>query len=211
MKVAILNYGIGNLGSVVRAIEELGFEPVVAAHPEEMQAADRLILPGVGNFSHCKKLLDRDGWTAAVIEQVAICGKPLLGICLGMQLLAEWGSEGAEAGEKTRGLGLIPGEVTSLTTMGCKARIPHVGWNDINVTKASPLLRNISSGTDFYFVHGFAFNAMHEEDVIATTEHDCRITAVVSRNNVSGTQFHPEKSSRAGLTVLKNFIESAQC
>lgn len=211
MRVGIINYGIGNLGSVARALEELGATPHVLAHPDQMIDADRLILPGVGSFTHCKSMLDQGGWTSALCEQVSNLKKPVLGICLGMQLLADWGTEGAPDGERTRGLGFIPGEVRSMSAMGCKARIPHVGWNDIKIARPASVLRHISSGTDFYFVHSYAFDALNSEDVAATVEIDRPITAVVSRGHVAGTQFHPEKSSRAGLMVLQNFIEVESC
>ena len=128
-----------------------------------------------------------------------------------MQLLADYGSEGASATVDTPGLGFIPGTVKSLSVLGCSERVPHVGWNSLTVHRNAPILQGISDGTDFYFVHSYAFSPAHEEHVIATTDHGFAVTAVVAHDNVMGTQFHPEKSSRAGFKVISNFIESAPC
>lgn len=211
MKIAVLDYGVGNLGSVVRALEELRVTPLLVDRAGDMHAADSLILPGVGSFTDCKRLLDQNGWTDALKQEVLGYRKPLLGICLGMQLLAEKGQEGAVDAAGTPGLGFIPGEVRSLTSMGCKERLPHVGWNTIEVMQSSDLLRGIPGGTDFYFVHSYAFVPQNREDVRAVTDYGIPVTAVVGRGHVWGTQFHPEKSSRAGFKVLRNFVEGSPC
>lgn len=207
MKVAIVDYGMGNLGSVRRAFAELGAQPMIVDHPAQLDAADRIVLPGVGSFADGMAQLDAGGWTDALRNQVA-GGKPLLGICLGMQLLASRGSEGG----CSLGLGLIAGEAVRLDRLGCTSRIPHVGWNSIHATnEASRLLVGIPEGTDFYFVHSFAFCAEDQGDVIANTEYGIPIPAIVGRGSVFGTQFHPEKSSRAGFRLLKNFLVVPPC
>jgi imidazole glycerol-phosphate synthase subunit HisH len=203
MKVAVIDYGLGNLGSVRRAIAELGAEPVLADKPEQLAAADRVILPGVGSFADGMALLTDRGWIGALRETE----KPVLGICLGMQLLASRGTEGGD----TEGLNLIPGKVVGLETLGCDLRIPHVGWNALTVSSCTQMLRGIPSGTDFYFVHSFVFQPRDVSDVVATTSYGVPVTAVVGRGNVMGTQFHPEKSSKAGFRVLRNFLDAGAC
>jgi glutamine amidotransferase len=202
MKVALIDYGMGNLGSVRRAIGELGAEPLLADAPAKLGAADRIILPGVGAFSDGMRLLEAGGWTRAIRAQ-ADAGKPVLGICLGMQLLAARGLEGGD----NEGLGLIPGEVQPLASLGCELRIPHVGWNSVAVRdRSAGMMLGIPDGTDFYFVHSYAFQPRDAADVVATTEYGIPIAAVVARGKVMGTQFHPEKSSRAGFRLLRNFL-----
>lgn len=208
VRVGILNYGVGNIGSVFRAVEEIGALPIVINDPNEVHKSERLILPGVGNFSECMRILDCEGWTEILRREVLINEKPLLGICLGMQLLANFGEEGSVPGLPSRGLGLLPGKVLNIKTLGCDKRLPHIGWNSIAVCRNSFLLEGIESGTDFYFVHSFAFVADNTNHVIATVHYGQDITAVVNHKNVSGVQFHPEKSSKAGFRIIRNFIES---
>lgn len=211
MKVGVIDYGVGNLGSVVRALEELRASPFLIDRAVDIHQADCLILPGVGSFTDCKNRLDAGGWTTALRDEVVGYGKPLLGICLGMQLLADFGMEGAADEKGTPGLGLIPGRVSGLADLGCVSRVPHMGWNSITVKSPAILLQGVSSGTDFYFVHSYAFVAQDPDDVLAVTDYDIPVTAVVGRGHVWGTQFHPEKSSRAGFKVLRNFIEGPAC
>ncbi len=211
MKVGVIDYGVGNLGSVVRALEELRVSAVLVDRAVDMHSADCLILPGVGSFADCKGRLDNGGWTKALTEEVVGKRKPLLGICLGMQLLADLGMEGVADGQGSPGLGFIPGQVLSLASLGCVSRVPHMGWNSITVTNSAGLLNGVSNGTDFYFVHSYAFVVEHPGDVLAVTDYDIPVTAVVGRGHVWGTQFHPEKSSRAGFKVLRNFIEGPAC
>jgi glutamine amidotransferase len=212
MKVGVIDYGVGNLGSVMQALEELRVTPVLLGNAINMHNADAFILPGVGNFKDCKDLLDFGGWTKALFDEILGSEKPLLGICLGMQLLADTSDEGAEDGNGTQGLGFIPGVVKHLGALGCTLRVPHVGWNGIKCIQADDLLlAGIPSGTDFYFVHSYAFSALDLADVVATAEYGIPVASVVRRGRVWGTQFHPEKSSRAGIRLLKNFVESASC
>jgi glutamine amidotransferase len=198
----------------MRALEELRATPVLITHAIDMHTADSLILPGVGNFADCARLLDEGGWTQALRDEVQSAGKPLLGVCLGMQLLASFSMEGAadNALNGTPGLGFIPGRVENLRSLGCRLRIPHVGWNDVTSRTASGgLFDGIPDGTDFYFVHSYAFVVDDPSHVLATTEYDIPVTAAVRRGHIWGTQFHPEKSSRAGFRLLSNFIENPAC
>lgn len=212
MKVGVIDYGVGNLGSVLRALEELRVAPVLVNRAADMHATDCLILPGVGNFADCARLLDEGGWTTALRDEVLGYSRPLLGVCVGMQLLADSSTEGAADGQDTPGLGFIPGQVRHLRSFGCTQRVPHVGWNGITRTRTDDhLFDDIPDGTDFYFVHSYAFAPQDAGDVLATTDYGVPVTAAVRRGHVWGTQFHPEKSSRAGFRLLKNFIEGPTC
>jgi glutamine amidotransferase len=214
MRVGVIDYGVGNLGSVLRALEELRVAPMLVVRPGDMHAMDCFILPGVGNFSDCARLLNEGGWPDALRDQVVAAEKPLLGVCVGMQLLATSSMEGADsaAPDGTRGLDLIPGRVEHLSTLGCGLRVPHVGWNGVTpLDSSADLFRGIPDGTDFYFVHSYAYVPQDPADVLATTDYDIPLTAAVRRGHVWGTQFHPEKSSRAGFQLLRNFIERRPC
>ena len=211
MKVAVIDYGMGNLGSVCRAVAEVGAVPVIADSPAQVLQADRMILPGVGSFADGMAQLRVAGWVDALREAVLSDGKPLLGICLGMQLLADTGDEGG-AGEPVQGLGLIPGSIHRLDALGCNLRIPHVGWNTIQPTEnAHPILAGIGIQTDCYFVHSYAFKAVSRTHVLACADYGFELTAIVASGAAMGVQFHPEKSSKAGLRLLRNFIESPIC
>ena len=207
MKVGIVNYGMGNLGSVRRAFEDLGASVFVATHPSTLHDADRIVLPGVGAFSHGMAKLLSGGWGPVLRELVDDHQRPLLGICLGMQMLASRGDEGGDR----PGLALIAGRVQHLEALGCKLRVPHVGWNDISFAASESLFTHVPKGSDFYFVHSFAFVADEPGDVIAHTAYGVPVVAAVRRRNVFGTQFHPEKSSKAGRQLLRNFLDYAPC
>jgi glutamine amidotransferase len=198
---------MGNLGSVRRTLSELGVEPYIAEHPDALSAANRIILPGVGAFPEGMERLRHGGWVEVIHRLVHADNVPMLGICLGMQMLATFGEEGAGSA----GLALIDGRVKRLDAFGCKLRIPHVGWNDVIVTANEPLFARIPQGSDFYFVHSYAFAAADQQDVIAVANYDVEMAAAVRRRHVFGTQFHPEKSSRAGRQLLRNFLEYAPC
>jgi glutamine amidotransferase len=206
MNVAIVNYGMGNIASVQNAVASLGHTPVLAQEPAALHQADRIILPGVGAFAEGMARLEAQGWSGA-IKQLASSGRPLLGICLGMQFLADRGTEGGPHG----GLGLIPGTVVSLRELGCDERVPHVGWNETRRLRDDSFFTNLPESADYYYVHSYGFRAEHPGDVLATVAYGCELTAVVRRGRVWGTQFHPEKSSKAGLQLLRNFIELGEC
>lgn len=213
MKIAIIDYGVGNLGSVARSLEELRVSPQLVNRATDLHHYDCIILPGVGNFTDCMRLLEKSGWTSAIQEEVISYEKPLLGVCLGMQLLASSGKEGTEDFMSgTSGLNLIPGRVEHLASLGCNLRVPHVGWNNIEIVQEGcQLFSGIPDKTDFYFVHSYAFVPDDTQDILATTKYDISIVAAIRREHVWGTQFHPEKSSRAGFQLLKNFIMGPEC
>lgn len=207
MRVAIVDYGMGNLGSVSRALGELGVEPLIAESPGALEDADRIILPGVGGFLDGMTHLRERGWVNPIRAAVLERGMPILGICLGMQLFATASSEGGSSS----GLDLIPGQVERLDTLGCELRIPHVGWNSVAPQRSSELMSGLPSGTDFYFVHSFALKPRAPEHSIACTEYGVPFVAAVEFGPIFGTQFHPEKSSRAGARVLSNFLRFRSC
>lgn len=207
MKVAIINYGMGNLGSVRRAFEEIGAAPIIANHPSSLYEVNRVVLPGVGAFAEGMAHLSHGGWIEALNDVVTAQGKPLLGICLGMQMLATVGHEGG----LTQGLDLIPGQVQRLDDLGCKLRIPHVGWNEVRYRKDDVLFEGIADASDFYFVHSYAFVPQIAESLIATVPYGIDIAAVVRQGHVFGCQFHPEKSSKAGRQLLRNFLGYSPC
>jgi glutamine amidotransferase len=208
VKVVIVDYGMCNLGSVYRALAELGAQTVVAEHPESLKEAGRIVLPGVGSFSDGMSHLAAHGWSEEIRRQVTEAGKPLLGICLGMQLLSTSGTEGGTS----PGLDLIPGEVVRLDALGCALRIPHVGWNAVTRTDSDlGLFAGIPDGTDFYFVHSYGFRPNRAVDVLAHTDYGIAVAATVGSGHVFGTQFHPEKSSKAGFRLLKNFLDLKTC
>jgi imidazole glycerol-phosphate synthase subunit HisH len=207
MKVAVINYGMGNLGSVRRALEELESDVVIATQPEMLEDVDRIILPGVGAFPEGMDRLRAGGWAAMLHRQVVDGGKPMLGICLGMQMLASVSEENG----LTDGLNFIPGHVRRLDKLGCPLRIPHVGWNDVSHRAGTPLFQGIRETTDFYFVHSYAFEPDDSGDIDGTTMYGVTFPALVRKGHVFGTQFHPEKSSKAGRQILKNFIAYPSC
>lgn len=207
MKIAIINYGMGNLGSVRRSLENLDADVMIAEHPKQLLDADRIILPGVGAFGEGMKKLCNEGWTESLQVQVIEQGKPLLGICLGMQMLSSLSEENG----LNKGLNFIPGKVLRLDQLGCSFRIPHVGWNEVNYQENTSLFKKIPQETDFYFVHSYAFKVDDLANIIATSVYDISVAAAIMKNHIFGTQFHPEKSSKAGQQILKNFIEFAVC
>ncbi len=214
MRVGIIDYGVGNLGSISRALENLKVTPMLINNPSDICKVESLILPGVGNFSDCAKLINDGGWVYPL--QDAVLGKsiPLMGICLGMQLLANSSTEGFKDGSAgaTTGLGFIHGRVKSLFELGCSLPIPHVGWNEVSGFDAeSGPFRGIPNGTDYYFVHSYAFVPDNPDHILAITSYDISVTAAVRSGHIWGTQFHPEKSSVAGFQLLRNFIDDPKC
>lgn len=197
MKVGVIDYGVGNLGSVVRALEELRVAPRLVTRPMDMHTMDSLVLPGVGNFADCARLLRAGGWVEPLHDEVQGANKPLLGVCVGMQLLASWSSEsaGEQTPEGTPGLGFIPGRVEHLASLGCTLRVPHVGWNDVtNRETVGGLFDGIPHGTDFYFVHSYAFVADDPADVLATVNYGVPLTAAVRRGRIGGPSSIPRRA-----------------
>lgn len=201
-KVAIVDYGMGNLDSVRRAVEECGGMPLIAKEPLDLQTATHIILPGVGAFPQGIGNLRKRGFAKELENQVLGNKIPFLGICLGMQLLAGKGWEVQE----TEGLGFLEGEVKRLTPIGDE-RVPHIGWDEVMLTRQSSLFTDLPSGKDFYFVHSFHLVCEREQDIIATTPYCGGFVSAVNKDNIFGVQFHPEKSQGAGFQMLVNFLK----
>ena len=215
MTLAIVDYGSGNLHSAAKAFERAAREsghaqPIaVTNRPDEIARADRVVLPGVGAFADCRRGLDSiPGMIDALNETVQRRGRPFFGICVGMQLMAERGREY----EVTRGLGWIAGEGDKITPDDPSLKIPHMGWNTLNPLHDHPLLADLTlgaSGLHAYFVHSYELKTAHRADLIAQADYGGPLTAIVGRDNMVGTQFHPEKSQRLGLALIANFLKWA--
>jgi glutamine amidotransferase len=210
VKIAVIDYGMGNLRSVLNGLRAVGASPLIARAPEEVIGADALVLPGVGAFGDCMRNLRSAGLDGAVLSSLKE-GKPYLGICLGLQILFE---ESEEFG-KTPGLGYLNGKVVPFEKglrdgRGARLKVPHMGWNEIRKERATPALEGIPDGAHFYFVHSFHV-VPEETDLIATTtDYGIRFVSSIAKGNVFACQFHPERSGPLGLKVLRKFIEWAR-
>jgi imidazole glycerol-phosphate synthase subunit HisH len=209
MTTAIIDYGSGNLRSAAKAFERAAAESglagaiVVTSRPEDVALAERIVLPGVGAFADCRRgLAAVPGLEAALVEAVIGRGRPFLGICVGMQLMAERGREF----ETVDGLGWIAGDIVAIERADLSLKIPHMGWNELLQRGAHPVLAGLPAGTHAYFVHGYHFRTADSADLIAETDYGGPLAAVVGRDNLIGTQFHPEKSQMAGLRLIANFL-----
>lgn len=199
---AVVDYGVGNLKSVTNAMAYLGYETVITGDPAELERADSIILPGVGAFPDAARKLHDTGLERILVQQAE--RKPMLGICLGMQLLLDLSHEGSIC----KGLGLVPGEVKRIET---DWKLPHIGWNELTFQNDSPLFRGLENGAFVYFVHSFCAHTLWETDVTARTDYGTSVVAAVGHGNVFGCQFHPEKSGETGLRILRNFGELSRC
>jgi glutamine amidotransferase len=212
LSVAIIDYGSGNLHSAAKAFERaaraLDKSPavIVTSDPDVVSRADRIVLPGVGAFADCRRGLDDlDGMVDALNDAVRAKSRPFFGICVGMQLMATRGKEYVT----TPGLGWIAGDVEKITIDNASLKIPHMGWNTLNVTRPHPVLDGLplgNNGRHAYFVHSYHLNATSDADVVARAEYGGSVTAIVANGTAVGTQFHPEKSQRFGLALITNFL-----
>jgi glutamine amidotransferase len=200
--ITMIDYGASNIRSAQKAFEAVGGRLQLTSDPEVVRQARKLVLPGVGAFGAGMEALRKRGLDSAV-RQAAAAGTPLLGICLGMQFLFE---ESDEMGHH-KGLGLIPGRVTRFDLQDQKLKVPHMGWNQIEHDEVHPLLSDVPSGSHTYFVHSYYCVPADTDDIIAVTEYGPPFTSIVSRDNVHGIQFHPEKSQKRGLRLLRNYLE----
>lgn len=204
MTVAIVDYGSGNLHSAAKAFERMADEPIlVTADPQAVASADRIVLPGVGAFGDCWNGLNAvDGMVEALERAVIEGGKPFLGICVGMQLMA---TRGLEHGEFP-GLGWIPGDVVRIAPADPALKVPHMGWNELTVERPHPVLRGLPAGAHMYFVHSYCFAAADPAHLLASVDYGGPIPAVIGRDNMVGSQFHPEKSQKSGLAFIEAFL-----
>ncbi len=199
MKIAIIDYGVGNLRSVEKAFTSQGIEAVVTSDETVLRSADKLVLPGVGAFKACMDGLKASGFDELVLE-AAGTGKPIIGLCVGLQMMFD---EGHEFGVH-KGLGLMPGRVVRFPE---KLRVPHIGWNQVEFKREHKVFTDLPSQTFFYFVHSFYVESSDQTCVLGETDYGMRYASICGRNNIVGVQFHPEKSQTAGLKLLKNFAE----
>jgi imidazole glycerol-phosphate synthase subunit HisH len=200
--IGLIDYSMGNLLSVYNALETLGATVRICQSPDELLDVDRIVLPGVGAFRDCMLNLQSKGFTTVLEEMVIHQGKPILGICLGMQAMARRSFEGGEH----RGLGWFEADVVRLQPNNSSLRVPQVGWNDILYRSQSPLFLGLTTSPDFYFVHSYYMKCEDDLDVDATCDYGGSVTAAVRKNNIFATQFHPEKSQDYGLQILDNFL-----
>ena len=206
MKTALIDYDSGNLHSAQKAFERMAVETgagdvIVTSDPEVVAKADRIVLPGDGAFPHCRgELFSRTALAEAIIEAVEVNGRPFMGICVGMQMLATTGHEY----EETPGFNWIPGDIRRIEAPGQK--IPHMGWNDLVIARPHPVLEGVKTGDHAYFVHSYAMDVTQPDDLLAHVDYAGPITAIVARDTIIGTQFHPEKSQDIGLRMIANFL-----
>ena len=200
-KIVIVDYSCGNIDSVNSAITYHGFKGVVTRDPKIINNADKIILPGQGSFKIGVNNLKKYNLFDLIISKALNDNTPILGICLGMQVLATMGFENG----KENGLNLIPGNIEKMKET--KLKLPHIGWNEIEISKKSPILKDIKNQTDFYFVHSYKFVCEDNDDILTTTKYEDTFVSSVCKKNIFGVQFHPEKSLTAGLQLIKNFID----
>lgn len=200
-EIVVIDYGMGNIRSIQNALIRVGADVTISNRAKNLYNADALVLPGVGAFGEAISNLESLKLIDPIINAVKKDGKPLLGICLGMQLLAD----SSEEGSLSKGLSLIPGLVERIP-VGATLRLPHIGWNSLSIRHKEPLFSGIFEGDSFYFVHSYHF-VCDPSDIAATTDYGCEVVAAVQRGNVFGVQFHPERSHNKGLLLLRNFID----
>tara|TARA_B100000787_G_C16094845_1_gene250667 strand:+ start:118 stop:744 length:627 start_codon:yes stop_codon:yes gene_type:complete len=202
-KIKIIDTGLGNISSISKCIQFLNYEFEIIDNPSSMEEDCKIIFPGVGNFNHAMKVLNTEGWIQPLKYQVIEKKKMFLGICLGMQLMA---TKGYENDIECDGLNFINSKVINLKKLGCKLKVPHTGWNGINIKNKNDILKDISHMSDFYFNHSCAFIPENKDIVVSTTIHKIEFASIINYQNIYGMQFHPEKSGDAGKKLLKNFL-----
>ena len=206
MKVTIVDYNSGNISSVINSFEEVAKDKVniqVTSDLEKIKTSDKLVLPGQGSFKSCVDALNKIKGLTETLNEFAINNKkPLLGICVGLQMFADVGYEETE----TNGLGWISGKVSKIDNQGGKFKLPHIGWNQVNFVKDSKIFKNIENNSHMYFVHSYEFIPEDKNVISATTDYCSNIVCSVEKDNIFGTQFHPEKSDKIGLKIIDNFI-----
>ena len=200
--ILIIDTGLGNLNSISKCIETLGFKYEIISKPHTNKNFEKIIFPGVGSYSEAMKIISKKCWDDFLKKNIIEKKNFFLGICLGMQILSNFGYEN----KSTKGLGFIEGNVKYLSDLKCKQKIPHVGWNDIKINSNNILFNGIDNYSDFYFDHSYVFQVDNKNDISSTCEYDISFVSSVIKGNIFGTQFHPEKSSENGKKVLSNFL-----
>ena len=207
MNVTIVDYNSGNISSVINSFKEVAKEKIkieVSSKPDEIKSSDKIVLPGQGSFKSCFDALNSiDGLVDALSEFTMIKKKPLLGICVGLQMFSDVGYEEIE----TKGLGWVSGTVSKIDNQNGKFKLPHIGWNELNIAKDSKIFKDIKNKSHMYFVHSYEFIPKDKYVISATTDYSSSIVCSVEKENIFGTQFHPEKSDKIGLKIIKNFFD----
>ncbi len=206
MKVTIVDYNSGNISSVINSFKEVAKDKVnieVTSNLNKIKSSDKLVLPGQGSFKSCVDALNKiNGLTESLNEFVITDKKPILGICVGLQMFADIGYEETE----TKGLGWISGKVSKIDNQNGKFKLPHIGWNEINIVKDSKIFKDIANNSHMYFVHSYEFVPNDKKVISATTDYSTKVVCSVEKENIFGTQFHPEKSDKFGLKIIDNFM-----
>ena len=207
MNVIIVDYNSGNISSVINSFKEVAKDKVnieVTSDLNKIKSSDKIVLPGQGSFKSCVDALNKiDGLSHALNEFAISLKKPLLGICVGLQMFADTGYEETE----TKGLGWIPGKVSKIDNQNRKYKLPHIGWNEIKIIKDSKIFKGIENKSHMYFVHSYEFVPNDKDVISATTDYSSNIVCSIEKENIFGTQFHPEKSDKMGLKIIKNFLD----
>lgn len=204
IKVAIINYGIGNIRSLYNSLKKIEIEAEIITDPETIYKFDKVFLPGVGSYKDAIEKIKKIGWDKAIKNFSSNQNKSLFGICVGMQILSTYGYEHGIS----NGLDIIKGEILRMDEHGCELKLPHIGWNNIKVLNKNLLTENLNNEDNFYFVNSYSFKTVNSNELIATTSYGIEFPSIINKQNVFGTQFHPEKSSKAGIQILKNFINA---
>lgn len=204
IKVAIINYGIGNIRSLYNSLKKIEVEPEIITDPELIYKFDKVFLPGVGSYKDAISMIKKIGWEKSIKNFASDKNKSLFGICVGMQILSTYGYEYG----KSEGLNIVKGDVDHMDRQGCNLKLPHIGWNNIKILKKNLITENLSDDSNFYFVNSYSFKIINSNELIATTVYGVEFPSIINKQNVFGTQFHPEKSSKAGIQILKNFIDA---
>ena len=204
IKVAIINYGIGNIRSLYNSLKKIEVEAEIIVDPESIYKFDKVFLPGVGSYKDAMDMIKKKGWERPINTFSSNKNKSLFGICVGMQILSTYGYEYG----KSNGLDIIKGNVERMEKQGCNLKLPHIGWNNIKIINKNLLTENLIDDSNFYFVNSYSFKLINSNELIASTTYGMEFPSIINRQNVFGTQFHPEKSSKAGIQILKNFINA---
>ena len=204
IKVAIINYGIGNIRSLYNSLKKIDVEAEIITDPESIHTFNKVFLPGVGSYKDAIEKIKKIGWDRAVKNFSSDKNKSLFGICVGMQILSTYGHEHG----KSNGLDIIKGEVVKIDKPGRDLKLPHIGWNNIKILNKNLITENLTNDANFYFVNSYSFKIVNSDELIATTTYGIEFPSIVNKQNIFGTQFHPEKSSKAGMQILKNFINA---
>ena len=204
IKVAIINYGTGNIRSLYNSLKKIEVEAEIIADPESIYKFDKVFLPGVGSYKDAIGMIRKKGWENPIKKFLSDKNKSLFGICVGMQILSTYGYEYG----KSNGLDIVKGDVVRMDKQGCDLKLPHIGWNNIKILNENLLTENLIDDSDFYFVNSYSLKLINSDELIASTTYGVEFPSIINKHNVFGTQFHPEKSSKAGIQILKNFINA---